>query len=288
MPKKIIVVGSTGQVGRALCHVLTQVPSFEVVKFDRNAPYGTHQDALCAWIASLGDVECIVNCAAYTAVDAAQSQPEKAWQGNVELPSRLARVGVPLIHLSTDYVFDGRARTPYTEASVPCPQTVYGQSKWLGEQAVSFFAPTGVILRTSWVYSSAPGTHNFFHTMRRLARERDALAVVDDQVGCPTYADDLAQACVYLIAHGWHQKPLQTLHFCNEGAISWYEFAKHILALSNLFTPLKPITSAQYPTPAPRPAYSVLSLEKAQRLGLPTRPWLEALTQAIEVTRSES
>jgi dTDP-4-dehydrorhamnose reductase len=225
----------------------------------------------------------IVNAAAYTAVDQAESEPELAHLLNAQLPGVLAEqaqvLGAYLVHFSTDYVFDGRKNTPYLENDVTHPLGVYGQSKLAGERQIEALGGDYLILRTAWVYGTA-GKGNFVKTMLRLARERDLLKIVVDQVGSPTWTQDLALALATLIP----QRPQGIYHCTDNGVASWYDFAVAIveeaqaLGILAQMPQVFPITTADYPTPARRPAYSVLSGQKiTAALGHPLPHWRQSL-----------
>jgi dTDP-4-dehydrorhamnose reductase len=232
-----------------------------------------------------------VNAAAYTAVDRAESESGPAFAINRDGPAVLARICrsrcVPLIHVSTDYVFDGTKQGPYTEDDAIAPLGVYGRSKAEGEGAVREGLPEHLILRTAWLY----GVHgqNFVKTMLKLGRERDALRVVADQRGCPTFAADLASAILSIYRR--HREGIAvewgTYHYCGAGAASWHEFAEAIFEIARRYESLKvaqvaAIATSEYPTPARRPANSVLDCSKIERrLGIRPRPWREALGEMM-------
>ena len=232
-----------------------------------------------------------VNAAAYTAVDQAESDWEAAFAVNRDGPAYLAEAvasaNVPLIHISTDYVFDGEKEGAYVEDDPVNPLSVYGASKEAGERKVRESLAAHVILRTAWVYS--PHGHNFVKTMLRLGRERDELGVVDDQRGCPTAAADIARAIVGIatqIAAG-KTDGFGTFHFCGAGATTWYGFARAIFELAAARcakTPrVKPVTTADYPTPAARPKNSVLDCSRIRRVyGMEPRPWRDCLIECID------
>ncbi len=207
-------------------------------------------------------IEVMVNCAAYTAVDRAQSDAEAAFLVNREGPAILAAcardIGALLVHLSTDYVFDGQSSTPYREIDPPSPLGIYGRSKWEGEECIRKIAPSHLIIRTSWLYSVYG--HNFVKTMLRLGAGKDEIRVVSDQVGAPTSAADLAEAILSIIAR-YDPECLyrETYHYANEGVCSWYDFAVAIMELAGLSSRVHPIGSDQYPQTAPRPHYSVMN-----------------------------
>jgi dTDP-4-dehydrorhamnose reductase len=211
----------------------------------------------------------VINPAAYTAVDKAESEPDQAFALNRDgaraVAAAAANQGAPIIHFSTDYVFDGSKDAPYVETDPVNPRSIYGQSKLEGERAVAAANARHIVLRTAWVY--APFGANFVRTMLRLAAERDQLRVVDDQIGCPTYAPDIAAATIAIakkvVGEGWSPKFAGVTHLAGPTALSWYEFATDIVRGAALrggrLIPISPITTSDYPTPAKRPANSRLS-----------------------------
>ncbi|RZM82025.1 dTDP-4-dehydrorhamnose reductase [Leptolyngbya iicbica] len=284
---KILLLGSRGQVGQEL--LLTLPTLGTVTAWSRDELDLAQLDTIeTKVIAQQPDV--IVNAAAYTAVDKAEQEPELAHTINGEAPGKLAQAaaacGATLIHISTDYVFDGQQNQPYRPDSPTQPLGVYGQSKLAGELAVKAACDRHVILRTAWVYG-AKGQGNFVKTMLRLGAERDTLKVVYDQVGTPTWSYDIAQAIAQLIPH-LTPETFGTYHFTNSGAVSWYDFAIAIfeeaaalgypLALKTVL----PITTDQYPLPAQRPAYSVMGSEKLDALLNQTPPhWRVSLRKML-------
>ena len=234
-----------------------------------------------------------INTAAYTAVDRAESEPAEAFAANRDGVANLAAAcrdaSVPLLHVSTDYVFDGTASRPYREEDPTAPLGVYGHSKWAGEEALRGLHPEHLIVRTAWLY----GHHgsNFVKTMLRLAREREVLSVVQDQHGCPTWTRDLARALTAMcqqLAQERHASLWGTYHFCGAGQTTWYDFARAIFADVSPAASLKiqrvePIPTTSYPTPARRPAYSVLDCSKLQAaFGITPRPWRESLRDCMQ------
>lgn len=258
---KILLTGCNGQLGRELKHALA--PLGEIIACDRARLDLTDADALCATVRRLAP-EIIVNAAAYTAVDAAETDHATAFAINTVAPGILAeearRLGALLVHYSTDYVFDGAKSTPYTEDDTPAPLSVYGASKLAGEQAIAVVGCRHLILRTSWVF----GTHgqNFMKTILRLARERDTLDVVADQFGAPTWSRHLAVATALLLARG--ETPQGLYHLAAAGETSWHEYAQTLCAEAQKLgllahTPeIRRITSADFLRPALRPANSRL------------------------------
>lgn len=226
-----------------------------------------------------------INCAAYTAVDRAEDEPELATLVNTFAPKVLANTCLKhnalLVHVSTDYVFDGLASTPYPVDAPVNPRSVYGSTKAEGEQQIRETGCNHVIVRTAWLYSTTG--KNFVKTMLSLADSRDEINVVNDQRGCPTYAPDLAQAIVILMEHYGLQPVHETFHFTNEGQITWYDFAKAIMEVGGKTCKVNPITTDQYPTKARRPAYSVLDLSKIKAIaGIEIPFWRDSLENCIK------
>ena len=227
-------------------------------------------------------IDGIVNCAAYTAVDKAEDNEELCTRLNAEAPAYLAEAigarGGWMIQVSTDYVFDGTNHTPYTEDEDTCPNSVYGKTKLVGELNVQKFCPESMIIRTAWLYSTFG--NNFVKTMIRLGREKEQLGVIFDQIGTPTYARDLAQVIMTAIDKGIVPG---IYHFSNEGVISWYDFTKAIHRLAGITTcHVRPLHTAEYPTPANRPHYSVLDKTKIkQTYGIEVPYWEDSLAECI-------
>ena len=278
---KILVTGASGQLGSTLKKVLqledklnvTFKSSTELDITDNNAVY-------LALTTSKYDY--CINCAAYTHVDLAETKINKAMSVNCEGPRNLALncqlSSTTLIHISTDFVFDGCANVPYKEEDIARPLNFYGDSKYKGEQAVINNLAEHFILRTSWLY--AEFGNNFMKTMIRLGAERKELVVIYDQVSTPTYAKDLAKTILQIIKAD--SKAYGIYHYSNRGVASWYDFAKAIFDLSHLNINLKPVVSAQYPNPALRPKYSVLDTSKIQEtfhLNIPY--WRDSLREAL-------
>jgi dTDP-4-dehydrorhamnose reductase len=279
----ILVIGRSGQVARALA----QYPG--VVTVGRPDADLTTPETLVAALARHAP-SAVVNAGAYTAVDAAETERDEAFAINAAGAGHLAQAcagaGVPLVHISSDYVFDGRAARPWREDDAIAPLSAYGASKAEGEARVRAAGGRHVILRTSWIYSQTG--RNFLTTMLRLGRERPELAIVDDQIGAPTYTADVAAAIVRIIetAETGRDDVWGTYHLTNAGSTSWFGFATEIFVQAQeLGWPvpkLKPITTAEYPTPARRPAYSVLDTAKASRIfGIAPPDWREALKRCM-------
>lgn len=271
---RILVTGAGGQLGRALLrclgdravglgHAELAIQDAQAVQavFDRTRPNG------------------VINAAAFTHVDRAEREPEAAYRVNRDGAARLAeaaaRRGLPFVHVSTDYVFDGSKTTPWMETDPTGPLGVYGASKLAGEAAVRAAHAEAVVVRTSWVFSRDGA--NFVKTILRLAGERPVLRVVDDQHGCPTSADELARAACAALA--W---PAGIYHFAGDGATTWYGFARAILDVVGANVRLEPIPTSDYPTPARRPAYSVLDTGRVRALGLSPAPWRVGLCDMLK------
>ncbi len=258
---KILVTGANGQLGKELKQLSSSFPQFEFHFLSRE-DLPIHHFELVRNFFNAYHPAYLINCAAYTAVDRAESETELAFQVNGEAVGVLAAVckekNCKLIHISTDYVFDGTAATPYKEDHPTNPKSVYGASKLDGEQQAFRFNPDTIVIRTSWVYSEFG--KNFVKTMLKLMPEKEELNVVSDQVGSPTYAADLAAAILHIISSGKWQAGIY--HYSNEGVISWYDFAVAIKELAGNNCKVNAIPTSAYPTPAKRPAYSVLDKSK--------------------------
>ena len=288
---KVLLTGSNGQVGWALVQQLSQ-QAIDFVAFNRQELDITHQQAVMqAVMAYHPDV--IINAAAHTAVDKAESEPDLAFainqQGAGYLAEAAQQVGAALLHISTDYVFDGQANQPYGENDATAPQGVYGQSKLAGEQAVLAACSRSIVLRTAWVFGEHG--HNFVKTMLRLGRERDGLSIVGDQRGAPTYAGDIADALIQIAQHITQGKATEygVYHFSGSPYVSWYQFAEAIFqhaqqqGILPTIPQLNAITTAEYPTPAKRPANSCLQLSKIQQaFAIAPSDWQHALTRLAD------
>ncbi len=257
--KKILVTGASGQLGKCLQDFVTANPSsrFQFLFLNR-AQLDVSQKELVETFFFSNKIDFCVNCAAYTAVDLAENEAEQAFKANADavkfLAEECAEQGATLIHISTDYVFDGNASEPYLPDDKPNPINVYGKSKLEGERWALELNPKSIVVRTSWVYSEYG--KNFYTTMLRLMAERDELNVVSDQIGKPTNANDLAEYIYNLILSNDSQYGIR--HFSGPEQMSWYEFAQKIAKENNFKTQINPIPTSQYPTPAKRPMWSVL------------------------------
>lgn len=262
MPK-ILVTGANGQLGSEIKKIQKNYPAWQFTFTDVDVLDISNFEALDIFC-SQHTFEYIVNCAAYTAVDKAETELELATKINSNAVKNLAKVanssGAVLIHISTDYVFDGTSCVPYTEEIPVNPQSAYGKTKAEGEKA-ALTCPRSVIIRTAWLYSTYG--NNFVKTMLRLGSERQELNVVFDQVGSPTYAEDLASAILKIISQSEKTGVVPGIfHFSNEGVCSWFDFAWEIIRFSGKNCQVKPIESKDYPLPAKRPAYSVFNKSK--------------------------
>ena len=280
--KKVLLIGAKGQVGQELQVTLPQLG--EVISIGREELDLTNSEKISQLIREIHP-DYLVNAAAYTAVDKAETEPDLAYSINSIAPKIMAesaeKIKAKFLHISTDYVFDGRKNTPYLETDLTNPLGVYGQSKLRGEEEIKTVNSQAIILRTAWVYGSY-GKSNFVKTMLRLGKEREELKVVVDQVGSPTWTKDIAAAITQLLINV--DNPTGIYNFTNSGVASWFDLTKAIFEEAKISgIPLKiqrviPITTAEYPTPAVRPAYSVLSGQKiSQQLGYIPPYWRDSL-----------
>lgn len=281
--KTILITGANGQLGCALKAESESFPKNKYV-FASKAMLDITSKASIQKAIDLYQPDVIINTAAYTAVDAAETDAETAYVLNETAVRLLAEVcdkfGIVLIHISTDYVFDGTSSTSYSEMAMPNPQTVYGSSKLAGERAIqSFETLTYAIIRTSWVYSVYG--HNFYKTMLRLGKERDTLSVVNDQHGIPTLANDLAKALFHIIPR-LDTATKGVYHYSNSGKATWYAFAKAIFDYSKLAINVLPVSSEAFPTAATRPKNSMLDCTKiVSTFGVATPLWTDGLQRII-------
>lgn len=278
--KKIVVIGSKGQLGNELQDLSGQY-NYEFFFCDKEELDITQQAEVDKKIQEL-QPQYLINCAAYTAVDKAETDKEMCYAINADAVGYLAKAckenNTRLIHISTDYVFDGTATEPYKETGKPNPQSIYGQSKLAGEEEAVNNNPEAIIIRTSWVYSVYGS--NFVKTMLRLMSSRPELNVVSDQYGSPTYAADLAGAIMDIVDTNQWQPGIY--HYSNKGIISWFDFAQAIRDISKLDCVIHPISTEQYPTPAARPKYSVLDKTKIQQtFGITLKDWRDSLQECL-------
>jgi dTDP-4-dehydrorhamnose reductase len=278
----VLVTGANGQLGQALRFVSGDFPEITFI-FCTSTDLDITDKANCEAVFANHKPQYCINAAAYTAVDKAESEPQKAHLINVIGAKNLAEIcqknQTILLHISTDFVFDGSKTVPYTEEDLTNPTGVYGQTKLDGEHAIQETVDNYYIIRTSWVYS--PFGNNFMKTMLRLASERDMLSVVNDQIGTPTNAVDLAVALLKIIQTNNQQPTANNFgiyNFSNEGECSWYDFAKKIFEVNNITINLQSIPTSEFPTPAKRPKYSVLDKNKIKSVfGLEIKNWQESL-----------
>jgi len=286
---KLLVIGENGQLGWEICRKGKNqgidmsgldLPDFDVTKPSK-VKKAVHQ----------AGVSLVINASAYTAVDTAESEPEVAFAVNRDGPAYLAascaEIGIPLIHVSTDYVFDGSKKSPYLETEPISPLGIYGKSKAAGETEIRDNLKEHIIIRTAWLY----GLHgkNFTKTMLRLGKENEVLSVVADQYGCPTYAADLADAILIIATQISEQHDViwGTYHYCGKGVTSWHGFAQTIFDLANKYDTFQvkkvvPITTAEFPTPAKRPANSGMDCSLiTKNFGISLRPWQESLADMV-------
>lgn len=288
MAKTILVTGANGQLGREMQVMAASFPGYNFL-FVTKEELPIDDAAAVKKYFQVHDIDVCVNCAAYTAVDKAESEKEKAFAINGDAVGNLAALckgkGALFIHISTDYVFDGTATSPYKEDNAVNPIGVYGASKLKGEQLAIQNNPASIIIRTSWVYSSFG--NNFVKTMLRLMKERESINVVSDQQGCPTYAADLASTIMDIIS-GTVITP-GIYNFSNHGLITWYDFAVVIKELSGSNCIVNPIPTSQYPTPAKRPAYSVLDTTKIRdTFNVVIPEWKDSLKKCLELINHRS
>ena len=287
----ILITGANGQLGQCFQQLAQEQPQVGPFIFASSAELDISNAKAVRLFFEKNNITWCINCAAYTAVDKAETEPEKARKINVTatrlLAEQCAARQIPFIHYSTDYVYHNRQNTPFKETDPVSPKGVYARTKLAGERAALKAHPTGtMVIRTSWVY--AAHGNNFVRTMLRLGAERPSLNVVFDQIGTPTYAPDLAQATLDIIQKADADADLKAQitgiwHYSNEGVTSWYDFAAAIMEMAGLPCKVHPIESSQYPTPAQRPPFSVLNKGKIKAVfGLEVGHWREGLRRCID------
>ena len=291
---KILVTGANGQLGRSIHKIVINNELRNVFVFVGRGELDFSQNDNIEKYFKENSFDVVVNCTAYTAVDKAESEIELTNQINHLAVRKLAEIAykknIKLIHISTDYVFDGTGSKPYKETDKTNPINVYGKTKLAGEKALQEAMPTNaIIIRTSWLYSEYG--NNFVDTMLKLGKERDKLNVVNDQIGSPTYATDLANAILKIIENKNYQTKspaTEIYHYSNKGKVSWYEFAKEIFELADIHCAVKPITTKQYPTPAKRPKNTLMNKAKiAKTFSVGISDWKESLNTCIAILKEQ-
>jgi len=287
MPKKVLVTGANGQMGQSISKYASNYEGLDFVYVTRKELDLSNLESIDSFFQK-NDFDIVINCAAYTAVDKAESEPELADIVNHLAVKKIGQIckdrNIILVHISTDYVFNGRNFKPYIDTDTTDPQNVYGKTKLRGEVVLQEINPSGMIFRTSWLYSEYG--NNFVKTMLRLGEEKDEVSVISDQVGTPTYASDLAIAILNIIsppAFKAQNISSNIYHFSNEGIVSWYDFAKAIFEISNLGCKVNAIETVDYKTAAKRPYYSALSKNKAKKIdGIKLSYWKDSLVLCIQ------
>ena len=285
----ILVTGANGQVGSEIKYLSSAYP-FEFIFAGSKELDISDNDSVIAFFGK-HEISQVINCAAYTAVDKAEEEQEKAASVNVQGAMHLAQActlrNIPMVHISTDYVYHNSQNTPFLEEDTTNPQGVYASTKLDGEAIIKKIHPRTMIIRTSWVYSTFG--NNFVKTMLRLGKERDELNIIFDQIGSPTYARDLAKGILdilHMLAQGdvSDTKFNATYHYSNEGVCSWYDFSKAIFEMNDITCKVNPILTSQYPTPAKRPHFSLLNKAKIKEaFGLEIPYWRDSLRGMLEV-----
>ncbi|MCY2687804.1 dTDP-4-dehydrorhamnose reductase [Salinimicrobium sp. TH3] len=287
---KLLITGSKGQLGSEIRDLSVDFPKYDFIFTSREDLDISDKESAKVFIEK-NSIDVIINCAAYTAVDKAESEPELANKTNHLSVRNLAEIArenrLKMIHISTDYVFNGKGYKPYLVDNPTSPLNMYGKTKLEGEKAMLEIDPVNsMIIRTSWVYSSFG--NNFVKTMLRLGEQREELNVISDQVGAPTYARDLAEFILKKAVKAENEN-LEVYHFSNEGVCSWYDFANEIIESAKLNCKLSPIPTSAYPTPAARPHYSLMDLNKLKNTFSYTIPyWKDSLRDCIQKVKPTS
>jgi len=281
---KILITGAKGQLGNEFRLLSKKWPDHKLTFTDVEELDITDMQEVSAFFNKLHP-DVVVNCAAYTAVDKAEQEPDPALKINAlavrNLSNACGEFNALLIHVSTDYIFSGKGYRPYVESDTPEPASSYARSKYAGETQMLSSCRNGIIMRTSWLYSAFG--NNFVKTILKYGKERGTLNVVFDQIGCPTYARDLAGAILEIIPQVKDHEGIEIFHYANEGVASWYDFAKAIIALSGIKCIINPIETKDYPLPAERPFYSVLNKAKfKERFGIEIPYWRDSLQECIK------
>ena len=280
---KILVTGANGQLGKSIRKYAPSHPEYTFTYTDFEDLDITDFEQLKKYLFA-HQFDVLINCAAYTAVDKAEEEKDKAKLLNVTATEYLARLtnefNIFLIHISTDFIFDGRKKLSYTEEEKPTPLSIYGKTKADGEKMVLEHGGNAIILRTSWLYSEFGS--NFMKTIIRLANERDSLNIINDQYGTPTYASDLANCILKILPTMKQIMGVEIFNYSNEGETSWFGFAKAIVEMQEISCRIYPIPTRDYPLPAQRPAYSVLNKEKVKsEFGIAIPKWEESLRKCL-------
>jgi dTDP-4-dehydrorhamnose reductase len=283
----ILITGSNGQLGSEFREASAFYPFYNFI-FTDIAELDISSSNQVNQFFKENNIDVVINCAGYTAVDRAEDEPDVAKLINYEAVVNLVRVcktyNIYLVHISTDYVFDGKSPKPYNEDDRTNPVSSYGKTKLAGEEAMMSCLEKGMIIRTSWLYSTFG--NNFVKTILKTGSEKGKLNVVDDQYGCPTYARDLASTILKIVPIAVSTNQFEIYHYSNEGQCSWYEFAKAAIELANISCQVNPVTSDKYPQKAPRPFYSVMDKTKIkERFGITIPEWRESLKECLEAWR---
>ena len=298
---RILVTGNSGQLGRSIHKLVNTDTKIDNIKISNEFIFVGREEldlssesSISNYFGNNNKFDIIINCAAYTQVDKAEQEEELANQINHLAVKQLATITneqqVKLIHISTDFVFDGESNKSYLETDPPNPINAYGRTKLAGEEALQRLMPTNaIIIRVSWLYSEY--SNNFVSTMLRLVKERDELSVVSDQIGSPTYATDLADAILEIIEHKKFRDVGQTTqiyHYSGEGEISWYEFAKEIFKIEKIGCEVNPVTSQQYPTPAKRPRNTLMKKDKIVKIfNIKISNWKSSLNTCMTILKQQ-
>jgi dTDP-4-dehydrorhamnose reductase len=297
---RILVTGKNGQLGRSIQKIVNTGTKIDNNQSPNDFIFVGREELDLSSESSISHyfdnnkLDIIINCAAYTQVDRAEQEVELSNQINHLAVKKLASIAssqqARLIHISTDYVFDGESNKPYLETDTPNPINIYGKTKLAGEKALQTVMPTNaIIIRASWIYSEYG--NNFVETMLRLGRERDELNIVSDQIGSPTYAADLADAILEIIMHKKFRdlgQTTQIYHYSGESEISWYEFAKEIFKIEKIECEVNPVTSQQYPTPAKRPGNTIMKKDKIVKIfNIKISNWKSSLNTCITILKQK-
>lgn len=286
----ILITGSNGQLGSEIKLASDRYPFYNFIFTDIAELDITNAERVDRFFEE-NNIDIIINCAAYTAVDRAEEEPNIAklinYEAVVNLIQASKKFDIYLIHISTDYVFDGKSQRPYREDDIPSPVSSYGKSKLLGEEAMMTCLEKGMIIRTSWLYSLFG--NNFVKTVLQRGAEKGILGIVNDQQGCPTYARDLAETILKILPKALSKNQFEIFNYSNEGACTWYEFAKTVIDLANISCQVNPITSEKYPQKAPRPFYSVFDKTKIKKeFSLEIPDWKDSLKDCMEAWKRGS